>query len=136
MPLLLLDLDNTLADRERAFRTWATDRVAEWAARDPEALRFLIEQDADGSVSRDEFARKVIARFALPQQPAKFVAAFRLGLLAALPPLDPLMVDRISALRRAGWKTAIVTNGRDDVQRAKLRRLAAFELLDVARQAL
>jgi hypothetical protein len=29
--LLLLDLDNTLADRERAFLAWAQAKMREWA---------------------------------------------------------------------------------------------------------
>lgn len=46
--LLLIDLDNTLADREGAFLAWAQAKAREWAPSDPDAAAYLVEQDADG----------------------------------------------------------------------------------------
>jgi hypothetical protein len=34
LPLLLLDLDNTVADRAAAFEHWMRAKLAEWAPRD------------------------------------------------------------------------------------------------------
>jgi hypothetical protein len=45
--LLLLDLDNTLVDREAAFLTWAESKVARWAPGERAAVAFLIEHDDD-----------------------------------------------------------------------------------------
>ena len=50
--LLLLDLDNTLADREGAFLAWAQARAREWAPSDPDAVAYFVEQDADGMRAR------------------------------------------------------------------------------------
>ena len=61
--LLLLDLDNTLADRERAFLAWAQAKTREWAPGDPDAVAYLVEQDADGMRARDEFFSALTARF-------------------------------------------------------------------------
>src|SRR4051794_24238001 len=64
MPLLLIDLDNTLIDRTACFRGWAQGFAA--ANRLPDdALAWLEEADGDGFVPRPDFLRAVRERFAL-----------------------------------------------------------------------
>lgn len=47
MPLLLLDLDNTVADRATAFEHWAETHLDQWAPGDQGAMAFLHEQEGD-----------------------------------------------------------------------------------------
>lgn len=65
MAVLLLDLDNTLADRESAFLTWARRKAAQWAPNDSGAVAFLVDQDDDGIRSRRAFFSAASDRFAL-----------------------------------------------------------------------
>jgi len=53
--VLMLDLDTTIADREAAFLTWAESKAKQWAPNQPDAVAFLVEEDADGIRARDEF---------------------------------------------------------------------------------
>ena len=53
--LLLLDLDNTLADREGAFLAWANVKAREWAPTEPDVVDYLVRQDDDGMRPRHEF---------------------------------------------------------------------------------
>ncbi|MCA1681234.1 MAG: HAD family hydrolase, partial [Actinobacteria bacterium] len=65
--VLLLDLDNTLADREAAFLTWARSKAKQWAPNQPDALEFLVEQDADGMCPRADFFALLAERFGLSE---------------------------------------------------------------------
>src|SRR4051794_19390382 len=62
MALLLLDLDNTVADRAAAFEHWMTCKLAVWSPTDPGARPFLVREDADGVSPRREFLATVAER--------------------------------------------------------------------------
>ncbi len=128
--LLLLDLDNTLADREGAFLAWARVKAAEWAPADRTAVAYLVEQDDDGMCPRREFFSAVADRFRLQWPVDKLVADFQRQLVDALPALPEDVIARVRALRAEGWRAAVVTNGGAGVQRAKLHHLGLPPLLD------
>lgn len=128
--LLLLDLDNTLADREAAFLAWAQIKVDEWAPNDPGAVAYLIEQDDDGNRPRCEFFSDVCGRFGLQHPVDALIAGYRRELCDALPPVPEKIAERLRALRASGWKVAVVTNGAADAQARKIDRLAVLPLLD------
>lgn len=130
MPLLLLDLDDTIADREAAFAAWARAKAAQWAPDDADAVAFLVEQDASGFRPRDELFALLAQRFALRDPVDVLVADFREALLAALPPVSEHVKQRLLALRDAGWKVAVVTNGGADSQAGKIDQLGLLPLLD------
>ncbi|MGI5367199.1 hypothetical protein [Streptomyces iakyrus] len=62
MPLLLLDLDNTLVDRDAAFRAAVADFLVEHALPVHDA-EWLMTVDAGGYTPRAEVARAVRARY-------------------------------------------------------------------------
>ena len=128
--LLLLDLDNTLADREGAFLAWARAKVQEWAANEPDAVAWLVKQDDDGIRPRREFFSAVRERFGLQQPVEALIAGFRRELRAALPAVPDDVVEHLRALRAAGGKVAVVTNGAADVQAQKIEHLGVLPLLD------
>lgn len=111
--LLLLDLDNTLADRERAFLAWAQAKMRDWAPGDPDAVAYLVEQDADGMRARDEFFSALAARFGVRRPVLALIgescAQRRRRRAAALPPVDDDVFERLGELRAGGWKIAVVT---------------------------
>lgn len=130
-PVLMLDLDDTLADREGAFLAWARARGTQWAPDQPDAaVTFLVEQDLDGNRARDEFFGLVAERFGLNDAVGDLVAEFLRDLRAALPPLREDVADQLRELRAAGWKIAIVTNGGADVQAEKVAQLGLWPFLD------
>ncbi len=108
--VLMLDLDNTIADREAAFLTWAESKAKQWAPNQPDAVAFLVEEDADGIRARDEFFALLAERFRLSDPVEALVAEYRRELRAALPPLREDVKERLGALRAAGWKIALVTS--------------------------
>lgn len=128
--LLLLDLDNTVADREGAFLTWAQTKVEEWAPNDPGAIAYLIEHDDDGIRPRREFFSAVRKRFGLQEPVDGLIAGYQRELRDALPAVADEIIARLRALRAGGWKVAVVTNGAADVQAQKLEHLGVLELLD------
>lgn len=128
--LLLLDLDNTLADREEAFLAWAQTKVDEWAPNVPGAVAYLIEQDDDGIRPRREFFSAVRQRFGLEHPVEALIAGYRRELREALPAVPGDVVERLRALRIDGWKLAVVTNGAADVQAQKMDHLGVLALLD------
>lgn len=128
--LLLLDLDNTLADREAAFLAWARARAQQWAPNQPEAVEFLVEQDADGMCPRADFFALLAERFDLNEPLEGLVADFRRELRAALPPLREDVKEELGALRAAGWKIALVTNGDSDGRAGKVDQLGLSPFLD------
>lgn len=128
--LLLLDLDNTLADREGAFLAWARAKAREWAPSEADAVAYLVEQDADGMCPRDEFFSAVCERFALQHPVETLLAEYRWQLVQALPAVPDDVIARIRQLRARGWRVAVVTNGGADVQRAKLDHLGLLPFLD------
>jgi putative hydrolase of the HAD superfamily len=129
-PLLLLDLDNTLADRATAFEAVALELAALWAPGDPQAAAFLVTADEDGFCPRPVLAQRLIEHFKLGAAPEQLTADMRSRLIAALPPLRPAVVSGLQQLRELGWRLALVTNGDGPTQMAKLERLGARELFD------
>jgi len=103
--LLLLDLDNTLADREGAFLAWANARAREWAPSDPDAVAYLVEQDADGVRARDEFFAALAARFGVQRSLESLIADYRSELRAALAPVRGEVIQRLRALRATAGRS-------------------------------
>lgn len=125
---LLLDLDNTLIDRDAAF-----DRAlgAWFPAADLPALRAL---DGRGRVPRDRFCRAVVGRWPGRWADAQaFWADFRPAVAEAVRP-DPSITQAVAALSKR-YRLAVVSNGGPG-QRRKLARaglappdLDAFEVV-------
>ncbi|MEV7885664.1 HAD family hydrolase [Streptomyces sp. NPDC002817] len=117
LPLLLIDLDNTLVHRDAAFREAASGFLDEHALPETE-LDWLTTLDGSGYTPRQDVARAMIERYGLPEGPVRRL-------------LDDGVAERVtltdatrSALveaRATGWTCAIVTNGRVAQQERKIR---------------
>jgi putative hydrolase of the HAD superfamily len=119
MPLLLLDLDNTLVDRDRAFREAVTAYL-------PGAdLAWVMSVDAHGYTPRDEVAAALEDRYgASPTIRALLDDGASGNVVLEEPTRQALIVAR-----ERGWTSVIVTNGRTVQQERKIRRTGLDRLV-------
>jgi putative hydrolase of the HAD superfamily len=120
VPLLLLDLDNTLLDRAGTFRAWAEDFLAEIGA-PPEDLQWLLSIDADGLTDRWDVADAIRDRYRLRVSSIDLVDELTEGLVERLT-LDPLVACALRIADDSGWVPVVVTNGTTRQQDIKIRR--------------
>jgi len=128
--LLLLDLDNTVADRDAAFAHWMQVSLSEWAPGDEAARGFLEEHDDDGRRPRVEFLAGVRERFARPESVEELLVEYRRLTLAGFPPMNEQARGQLQSMRESGWKIAVVSNGDSGVQEATAERVGLSPLLD------
>ncbi|WP_460370789.1 HAD family hydrolase, partial [Actinocorallia lasiicapitis] len=125
--LAIFDLDNTLIDRLAAFHRWAAEFVSSLGGT-PSDLAWLVALDADGSLPMDRFFSAVRVRFALPD-PADLLWARYRARLPHLVECPPEVLAALAALRESGWLLAVATNGRTDLQTAKLHHSGLSKVL-------
>jgi HAD superfamily hydrolase (TIGR01549 family) len=124
----LLDLDNTLVGRTQALRAWAADALA--AAGVPgDALEAVLAVDEDGHGSKTALARVLIDRLGWDDDVPAALDRFRAGIVERLRAYDGVLAD-LDALRSAGHRVAVVTNGTSAQQRAKIERCGIAEHVD------
>jgi putative hydrolase of the HAD superfamily len=120
VPLLRVDLDNTLIDRAGAFERWAQGFVS---ARGGDAgdAAWLVAADRDGLEPRERFAAIIAERFGLDSQDeGAILAELRGGLVRELV-TDDAVILALRRARAAGWAPFVVTNGTVAQQERKLR---------------
>ncbi|OPX12952.1 HAD family hydrolase [Mycobacterium sp. AT1] len=116
MPLLLLDLDNTLVDRAAAFLRWAERFVV---ARGGD-VDWLVDADADGYEPRARLAERIRSQYLLDDSAFSSLQADLDAGMADDLVLDPAVPMGLTRARNAGWVPAVVTNGRVVQQERKL----------------
>jgi len=125
--VVLFDLDNTLADREAAFRRWAESFALEHDL-DWSAVEFLCAGDGDGYVPRDELFASVRDRYGVTTSVEKLVTQYRADYPTHVEPEADLRAA-LTTLRADGWKIGIVTNGPTS-QNTKIASLGLGDLVD------
>jgi len=119
VPLLLLDLDNTLLDRAAAFRAWAEDFLCAIGAPE-EDVDWILDVDADGLTDRWDVAEALKERYLLRNSAIDLVDALRDGVVRHTR-LDPLVACALRIAGDAGWVPVVVSNGTTLQQEAKIR---------------
>jgi putative hydrolase of the HAD superfamily len=127
MPLLLLDLDNTLVDRTGTFRRWANEFVDERGI-DPHEVGWLMQVDLDGFADRHAVFGQIRTRYRLEEEAIELLDAYHARVPDLIEP-DPAVHRALSTARDAGWTPWLVTNGVVDVQESKLRAAGLEGLL-------
>lgn len=125
---LLLDLDNTLVDRERAFARWAEGLVTE-AGGGPADLTWLLRADADGLTPRRELAALIAERLLPRTAPGDLEQRLLMEHVEHVT-CDPTVLAHLRRLRGQGARLTVLTNGTGPQQRAKLERTGLAVLLD------
>ncbi|RLP88184.1 MULTISPECIES: HAD family hydrolase [unclassified Micromonospora] len=120
MPLLLLDLDNTLLDRAGPFRRWG-ERFLDGIGAPPTDIDWLISIDADGLTDRWDLADAIRDRYELRIPSIDLVEELHDGVVAQTR-LDPLIACALRIADDAGWVPVVVCNGTVRVEDAKIRQ--------------
>jgi putative hydrolase of the HAD superfamily len=116
---LCLDLDNTLLDRARAFRTWGDVFLAGIGA-PPVDIDWLLDVDADGLTDRWDVADALRERYRLRISSIDIVESLQDGEVANTR-LDPMVACALRIAGDAGWVPVVVSNGVTRHQEAKIR---------------
>ena len=127
MPLLLLDLDNTLLDRAAAVRTWAEDFLRAIGA-PAEDIDWLLDADADGLTDRWDLADALRDRYLLRTPLIDLVEGMRDGVVHNTR-LDPLVACALTIAGNVGWVPVVVSNGPTRQQEAKIRKTGLDQYL-------
>jgi HAD superfamily hydrolase (TIGR01549 family) len=127
-PLMLFDLDNTLVDRNLAFRGWAVEFLAERSL-PPADLAWFVTLDRGGYFERPTLMRAAVERYGLVEDVDVLLKEYREALtrLIACPPSHR---DALRTARAAGWTLGIVSNGATEHQTAKIERTGLAPLVD------
>ena len=120
MPLLLVDLDNTLIDRDGAVGRWAREFASARGGSETDA-QWIVAADRDGLEPRERLAAMIGERFELDDRDrAGLVEELRGGLVRQIL-LDSAVARALRGARAAGWVPFVVTNGTVAQQERKLR---------------
>ena len=131
---VLFDLDNTLADREQAFTTWAAHFArSRLGISDPNEIEAFVTKltdlDANGRTPKHDMFQTLKDRYPiLTDECDALTSAFQDDILANLPPLNHNAARLIGVLDRALMPWGIVSNG----SRNQLRKIAKLGLGDRA----
>ena len=133
---LLFDLDNTLMDRDRTFRSFSTAFTDDFLGhlnekRRRNIIEDMIERDADGYRDKDGFFTELSE--VLPWEQAMSAAEIRSYYDKTYMSHGTAMEDSEAVLaycRERGYRMGLVTNGKPGVQRAKIALLGLEPYFD------
>jgi putative hydrolase of the HAD superfamily len=125
---MLFDLDNTLVDRNMAFKGWAQRFLAEHGF-DPRDLAWLATLDCGGYFPRPALFGALRSRYGLRTSLEELQDEYT-RTMTALIRCPPAHAKALLTAREKGWVLGIVTNGAVGPQEAKIRRTGLADLVD------
>ncbi|TCC25212.1 HAD family hydrolase [Kribbella speibonae] len=128
--LVCFDLDNTLIDRDGAFRKWAR-WWAELNGLGESGVEWLVAHDNGGFRPRAELFGLARQRFGLAASVDELVAAYDVE-HPRFAWVEQSVLHGLADLRAAGWRIAIVTNGGTVQQKLKLEYTRIAGVIDYA----
>lgn len=117
--LLLVDLDNTLVDRDGAFSTWAAEFVTAHGGSE-EDLRWLLDTDDHGYAPRAILADGLLERLDLAATRDELIQTLLHGHAGSVRCYDGLL-EKLAEMRAQGWTLVVLTNGLVDQQTRKVQ---------------
>lgn len=126
--LIMIDLDNTLADREAAVRAWIAEFCEQESLPD-DARSWILATDNDGYSARADVLQAIKDRFALSTPLDQFLADYQKRVVELNVPVAGA-VECLQVLRELGWPLAIVSNGSSKQQHSKIDHLGLRDLVD------
>jgi putative hydrolase of the HAD superfamily len=128
MTLLMIDLDNTLIDRDAAFRTGVTEFLAAHGL-PAEDVDWVMSVDASGYATRTVVADAIIERYAAGLDKAGIIDFLRRGAREHARVAEATVVA-LQEVREAGHQVVIVTNGTVPQQTGKITASGLDRLVD------
>ncbi|QMU80079.1 HAD family hydrolase [Streptacidiphilus sp. PB12-B1b] len=125
---MLFDLDNTLVDRNRAFRSWALAFLSQRSL-PPADLDWLVTLDCGGYLDRQILMHAACERYGLGDCVEVLLKEYR-QTLTGLIELPASHRAALADARAAGWTIGIVSNGATAHQLAKIERTGLADLVD------
>jgi len=132
---VIFDLDGTLLDRHTSFERFVRDQWTRFASalhpvKQDDYVRALIDRDREGYGPRKGLFIGAVAGFGLPAALAQTLRSdFRAGFPGACV-LFPDALQTLAALRAAGFRLGLITNGSVRMQSGKLKCLSLPVLFD------
>lgn len=132
---VLFDLDNTLHDRDAGVRAFletqhaSLELAGHTVTLDRWTDRFVTLEER-GRVWKDVVYAQLVEEFGLPQDANALLHSYESDFARYVVPHEGL-IETLVALRHAGWRTGVLTNGRSEFQRATIAALKVEHLLDV-----
>ena len=132
---VLFDLDGTLLDRRRSFELFVRKQRERFvsslgAVHSDRYVQTLVRLDRDGYGPREELFTGLVSEFDLPPPLATdLLIDYRAGFPSACV-LFPDVAHTLSALRSAGLRLGLITNGSVSMQRRKLECLSLSSSFD------
>lgn len=127
---ILLDLDNTLVDRDGAFYGWAEEFVASISG-DHSDVDWLCERDNHGYRPRAEIAAGINDRFGYIRSTGALVSEMRDGVATRTQCYDGVLAE-LRRLKDTGAVLVIVTNGGVEQQKRKIVTSGLTPYVDAA----
>ncbi|MDG9716054.1 HAD family hydrolase [Streptomyces sp. DH24] len=115
---VIFDLDDTLVDSTGAIDRWFVE-LTEQRALGPEGLAFL-RNEQQRPVSPEVTFRAIVDRFGFSESPSELRRLFWQRWPHLVRTIDGVP-QNLLMLREQGWLMALLTNGREDQQRPKMR---------------
>ncbi|MEU0130494.1 HAD family hydrolase [Streptomyces sp. NPDC006289] len=115
---VVFDLDDTLVDSVGGIDRWFVE-LSEQRALGAEGLSFL-RAEQQRPVSPEETFRAIVDRFGFSESPSELRRLFWHRWPHLVRTVDGVP-ENLGRLREHGWRTALLTNGREDQQRPKMR---------------
>ena len=132
---VLFDLDGTLLDRRRSFELFVRKQRERFvsslgAIHSDRYVQTLVRLDRDGYGPREELFTGLVSEFDLPPPLATdLLVDYRAGFPSACV-LFPDVAHTLSALRSAGLRLGLITNGSVSMQSRKLECLSLSSSFD------
>jgi putative hydrolase of the HAD superfamily len=127
-PLVLFDLDNTLVDRRGTLAAWAAQFTSRHGLGDQEQGD-LLEMVAERTYPSTFGA--IRTRYGLHASVEELWRSYCAD-IAAMVSCPGAVLDGLDALRAAGWRVGVATNGAVDIQWDKLRATGIADHVDGA----
>lgn len=126
--LVIIDVDNTLVDRDSAMLSWGR-LLLERESLPQSFLNVILEADAGGATHRDIFLEQLRREFTITESPEEFHEWYTESYVSCFQ-YEPDSAAALLKFRAAGWVIAVASNGPAKRQTLKLENAGLIQFVD------